>query len=138
MRRSPRILMIDDDEAHIYSTKGILEGEGYDVMVHNSPLGATNLVRQTTPDLILLDVNMPGLSGDRLSLILRSNPTTRSTPIVLYSSNDEDSLRKSVREQDLDGYICKGSPSELRSRMRFYLARVTGRDLTPEARRVTD
>lgn len=138
MRRAPRILMIDDDESHIFSTKGILEREGYEVMVHSSPLGATNLVKQTTPDVILLDVNMPGLPGDKLTLILRANPSTRSTPIVLYSSNDEDVLRQTVRDQQLDGYICKGSPSDLRSRMRFYLAQVTGRELTAAARAIRD
>ncbi len=138
MRRTPRILMIDDDEAHIFSTKGILEAAGYEVVVHNSPLGSTNVVKQTTPDAILLDVNMPGLPGDKLTRILRSNPMTRSTPIILYSSNDEDSLRQTVRDQELGGYICKGDPSELRSRMRFFLARLTGNDLSPAARMVTD
>ena len=122
-----RILIIDDDESHIYSTKGILENEGYDVFVQSTGLGATNLIKQLTPNLVLLDVNMPGLPGDKLSLILRTNPHTRSVPLVLYSSNDEDVLRRTVNEQSLDGYICKGDPVRLRSKVRSLIGGRTNR-----------
>lgn len=121
MRTKKRILIIDDDETHIFSTKGILEAEGYEMFAQSTPLGTTNLVKQLAPDLVLMDVNMPGLSGDRLAYILRSNHATREVPILLYSSNDEDVLRRTVREQALDGYICKGSPAELRSKIRRFL-----------------
>lgn len=138
MRTKKRILIIDDDQSHIFSTKGILEAEGYEMFVQATPLGTTNLVKQLSPDLVLLDVNMPGLSGDRLAMILRSNETTRSVPIILYSSNDEDALRRTVRDQALDGYICKGSPSELRAKVKRFLA--DGGETKPYAysSRVTD
>ena len=135
MRARKRILIIDDDESHIYSTKGLLEAEGYEMFVQSMPLGTTNLVKQLAPDLVLLDVNMPGLSGDRLALILRGNADTKSVPILLYSSNDEDVLRKTVRDQGLDGYICKGSPAELRSKIKRCLS-----DARPQvfSNRITD
>lgn len=124
MKLKKRILIVDDDESHIYSTKGILEAEGYEVFVNSTPIGTTNLVKQLSPQLVLLDVNMPGLPGDRLAAIIRSNEATRTVPIVLYSSNDEDLLRRTVRDQDLDGYICKGSPAELRRGVSRLLATV--------------
>ena len=118
------ILVVDDDHAHLQSTKGILESEGYQVTIHDQPFGSTQMILRTRPDLVLLDVNMPGLSGDRLIDVYRANGQTRNVRVLLYSSNDEDSLRELATKLQLDGYICKGSPSELRRRVASALARV--------------
>lgn len=112
-----RILIIDDDAAHLATASGILEGEGHEVFLQQQAFGSTNAVIRVEPDLVLLDVNMPGLSGDRLAQVLRSNERTRDVLIVLHSSNDEDHLRTTARRLGLDGYICKGSPSTLRTKV---------------------
>lgn len=124
--RTYRILLIDDDEAQLISTRGLLEDEGYEVHTQLGPLGSTNAVRALKPDLVLLDVNMPGLAGHKLSRLLKGYAEGRATRLILYSSNDEDILRLMVREQELDGYICKGSPSQLRNRVRILLDRASG------------
>ncbi len=116
-----RILIIDDDAAHLDSTRGILEAEGYDVATHQRAFGATNIVRDLEPDLVLLDVNMPGLSGEHLFDIFRANESTRGVPVVFYSSNDEDSLRASVAKLGAHGYITKGNPASLRTRLSRYM-----------------
>lgn len=118
-----RILLVDDDPAHLDSTKGILEAEGYEVFTHTQPFGSTNAILQFRPDLVLLDVNMPGLSGERLAEVYRANAQTRTTRVMLYSSNDEDQLRAASKRLQLDGYICKGSPSSLRLRVAAALSR---------------
>ena len=118
-----RILIVDDDAAHLQSTKGILEAEGYDVMTHDQPFGSTNAILQYRPDLVLLDVNMPGLSGEKLAEVYRANAKTRMSRVMLYSSNDEDILRTAARRLQLDGYICKGNPATLRLRVAAILAR---------------
>lgn len=119
--KKKRILIIDDDFAHLTSTRDILERDGYEVFTHSQGFGATNCARQYRPDLILLDVNMPGLSGENLFGILRANPSTRELPIVFYSSNDEDALREAVRRWGAHGYISKGSIAMLRRRVAEYL-----------------
>lgn len=116
-----KITVIDDDEAHLISTRGILEDSGYEVTVFTGGLGATNFIRAVEPDLVLLDVNMPGLSGDRLAMIVRGNDRTKHVPIVLYSSNDEDDLRSRAQELGLHGYIAKGNPITLRRRVAAFL-----------------
>ena len=121
MKTRQRILIIDDDHAHLTSTRGLLEAEGYEVHTHDQPFGSTNAIVAFDPHLVLLDVNMPGLSGDRLADVYRANARTRNVRVVLYSSNDEDLLRTSARRLQLHGYIPKGSPALLRNRVAAYL-----------------
>ena len=111
-----KILVVDDDKKHLIAVKEILEVEGHDVYTHDQAFGSTALAITLNPDLILLDINMPGLSGDALSKIMRSHFSILKTPIVFYSSNDEDSLRQMVRLHQVRGYICKGDIFGLRKK----------------------
>jgi len=114
-----KILVVDDDEMHLYTTKELLQDEHCEVITHKSKygVGVTNLVRELQPDLILLDVNMPGLSGDMLAKLLR----WRNAPFLFYSSNDEDSLRELASRHGAKGYICKGDITELKNVVKKYL-----------------
>jgi CheY-like chemotaxis protein len=114
-----KILVVDDDDLHLYTTKELLEDEKWDVFTYksNHGIGVTNHVKDMQPDLILLDINMPGLSGEQLAKLLR----WRNTPFIFYSSNDEDSLRESVLRYGAKGYICKGDIAELKNKVRQYL-----------------
>ena len=129
-----RILIIDDDPTHLNAARGILEAEGYEVFTQSQPFGSTNTVIHVQPDLVLLDVNMPALSGDRLAEVLRANGRTRNVMLVLHSSNDEDHLRTTARRLGLDGYICKGSPSTLRAKVAALLPKATVEGGASEAR----
>lgn len=121
MRYNKTVLIIDDDERHLLSTKGIIEALGYRVEVHNSPFRSTEKVLRLKPGLVLLDVNMPALPGDQLCAILRGEPELSAVPIYLYSSNDEEILRRAVSRYGADGYICKGDVSGLRMKVKRVL-----------------
>jgi len=121
MQNKKKVLMIDDDKLHLYTSKELLQNERIEVVVHSSGFGVTNLVRELQPDLVLLDVNMPALSGDRLAQLLCFDNDTRHVPVVFYSSNDEDSLSSIVNTYGAKGYICKGNIAELRKKVDFYL-----------------
>jgi CheY-like chemotaxis protein len=121
---SKRILLIDDDIAHLVSTRGLLEAEGYVVFTHTQGFGTTNLVKQIRPDLVLLDVNMPGLSGENLAGVLKANSATRDTAVFFYSSNDEDVLRAAVKRFGVDGYVSKGNTAQLRTKVAQFLGAV--------------
>ena len=124
-RTGKKILIIDDDNSHILTAKGILESEGYMVSSHNQALGPTVIAKQLNPDLILLDINMPGLSGDKLAQVIGRNLNSSNVPIIFYSSNDEDSLRKAVGQYRFYGvkdYICKGDPYDLRRKVASVLS----------------
>ncbi|HZZ85289.1 MAG TPA: response regulator [Anaeromyxobacteraceae bacterium] len=128
-RQQQSVLVIDDDATHLYLTRTLLEDDGIQVHTHQGAFGATQRLKELEPDLVLLDVNMPGLSGEALARILQRaqqrrparGAEPRPVPIVLYSSNDEDTLRQSVIDLGLSGYVCKGDLPGLRHRVRTFL-----------------
>ncbi len=113
-----KILVVDDDPNHLETTREILELEGFRVVVHNSPFRTTQRVMEEKPDLVLLDVNMPALSGERLCSLIRDQRGGSELPIVFYSSNDEDSLRRAVSTFGGTDYVCKGDLAALRRKVR--------------------
>jgi CheY-like chemotaxis protein len=109
-----RILIIDDDRTHLLTTQELLEDDGYEVLTHVSGFGATERIMVARPDLVLLDVNMPALSGEALLPILKGRESIRDTPVVLHSSNDESALRTAATRLGAAGYVCKGDVAGLR------------------------
>jgi CheY-like chemotaxis protein len=108
MPEKKKILIIDDEEMHLYTAKGLLESEGVEVSTYRGAFGATNSVRAVQPDLILLDVNMPALSGENLVSLIKPYSEEKKIPILFYSSNDEAMLRDLVAIHGVRGYVCKG------------------------------
>jgi CheY-like chemotaxis protein len=117
-----RILIVDDDPTHLACARELLEAEGYEVEVHLTAFGATEKFIRTRPDLVLIDVNMPALSGEGLVSILRRRVHAAGVRVFLYSSNDEDALREASRRLEIDGWISKGDPAELRRKVGRALA----------------
>jgi DNA-binding response OmpR family regulator len=111
-----RILVVDDDKAQLQTTQALLQNAGFEVITHDTPFRTTELIQTWRPDLVLLDVNMPGLAGDRLCSLIRGNQRIR-TKIFFHSSNDEISLRQAVAQYGADDYVCKGDISGLRRKV---------------------
>jgi PleD family two-component response regulator len=118
-----KVMIIDDNEEVLQVTRDLLEHEGYDVVTHQHGFGATSAIRANRPDLVLLDINMPALSGENLAPLIHANRHTERVPIIFYSSNDEDALLDSVKRLGVADYICKGNISELRVKVRRYAGR---------------
>jgi CheY-like chemotaxis protein len=75
---------------------------------------------------------MPALSGDKLATVIKANEATENIPVVFFSSNDEDSLRRSVREARVHGYICKGNIMELKRKVAYFLDRCSPENATAQ------
>lgn len=121
MQRKWTIMVIDDDDIHLYTTKELLASGEIEVITHQGSFGATNRLKEVRPDLLLLDVNMPALSGANLADIIKPLCREMNTRIVFYSSNDEETLRELVAARGADGYVCKGDIAALRSKVSAYL-----------------
>lgn len=102
-----RILVVDDDVDQLRLLERTLRGDEFDVTTCSSPIGVSNLVRSFAPHIVLMDVNIPALSGDRLIGIARKSAPA-GTRFLLHSASDESTLRSLARSVEADGYISKG------------------------------
>lgn len=103
----PKILVMDDDPELLETAAQLLEQRGFDVVLHRESFNRLNAVRIHRPDLILMDVNMPFVPGDEIVKLLQDDPDLKHIPVLLFSSNDERSLRLAARECGAAGYISK-------------------------------
>jgi CheY-like chemotaxis protein len=126
LRATPRILVVDDSPICLDMMSLILEEGGYEVFTVGSPFALSSALTQHAPDLVLVDVNMPGLSGDKLvEITLRNRPGNRTCPIVLHSDKPDIELLALAESSGAAGYIRKTSDAEvvLREVRRFLGAR---------------
>jgi two-component system OmpR family response regulator len=85
--RKKRILVVDDEEGITFMVKMSLEQTlDYEVMEENDPGHALATAREFKPDLILLDVMMPGMDGGDVAAQFKSDPTMRGIPIVYLTA----------------------------------------------------
>jgi DNA-binding response OmpR family regulator len=89
----PRVLVVDDDLEILELTQMILRDGGYSVRVRSSGEAALQEARRWNPDLVLLDINMPGMDGWEVLHLLRVDEATRGIPVALFS------IRYDVREK---------------------------------------
>ncbi len=80
------ILVIDDDRLVGAVLQANLEQEGYNIMLVNSVLAATLAMRDQRPDLVILDVLLPGTSGLAFCQRIKSSPETANIPVLMVSS----------------------------------------------------
>ena len=81
-----KIMLVDDSPGHISLLGGILESE-YDLLVANNGMKALELVKTELPDLILLDVIMPGLDGYEVCRQLKAGQTTKDIPVIFSTAS---------------------------------------------------
>lgn len=122
--RGLRVLVVDDDESHLELVSRSLRGHGFEVTTSSSSLGVSNLARRLLPDVVLLDVNIPALSGDRLAPLLRQIGGSQPMRVVLFSACDVDELRSLAASVSADAWIQKGCGAD---ELATHLRRICGR-----------
>ena len=119
-----RILVVDDESDVTELLDYKLRQEGYRVEVLNDPLNFVVKVREFDPDLMLLDIMMPELSGIQLCLIARSDPLMKDIPIIFLSARGEVEDRIKGLESGAEDYVSKPfNTNELLLRIRKMLKR---------------
>lgn len=102
-----RILMVEDDDglASVYVNR--LQAEGFDVRRVNNGEDALSTALSYKPDLILLDVMMPKVSGFDVLDILRNTPETANLKVIMLTALSQDSDKKRAQELGADDYLVK-------------------------------
>ena len=121
---SARILIVEDEEALTMLLRYNLEAEGYEVDSVARGDEAETRLKEKTPDLIVLDWMLPGLSGIELCRRLRARPQTQALPIIMLTARGEESEKVRGLATGADDYIVKPfSVPELLARVKALLRR---------------
>jgi two-component system phosphate regulon response regulator PhoB len=121
---SARILIVEDEEPLALLLRYNLEAEGYEVQTIARGDEADTRLRESVPDLVILDWMLPGLSGIELCRRLRARPETKALPIIMLTARGEESERIRGLTTGADDYIVKPfSVPELIARVRALLRR---------------
>nr|HQI04566.1 response regulator transcription factor [bacterium] len=119
-----RILLVDDEEDILNLVKYNLERDGYKVETVTTGEAAVRAARENVPDLILLDLMLPGMDGFDVCRILKNDKNVMKTPIVMLTAKGEDSDIVAGLELGADDYITKPfSPRVLIARVKAVLRR---------------
>lgn len=101
------ILLIEDENSMGEVTQLLLESCGYEVTVATDGAQGLRLVRAITPNLVICDVNMPGLSGIDVLKALRQSELTRKLPVVFLSGFISEEQTKEARKLGVSAFLAK-------------------------------
>lgn len=119
-----KILIVDDEIDTLLPLKMSLEAEDYLVLGASNGFEALELAKTNIPDLILLDIMMPGMDGYEVCARLKKYPVTRNIPVIMLTAKD--AVREKVKGLDIgaDDYVTKPfNLNELKARIKSVMRR---------------
>ncbi len=132
--RSERVLVVDDEEDILELVRYNLSSEGYEVVTAVTGEAALDAARSAEPDLIVLDLMLPGIDGLDVARILKEDPRTRGIPIVMLTARGEEADVVRGLELGADDYLAKPfSPRILAARVGAVLRRMEAKGETDGA-----
>ena len=103
----PRILVVDDSPTENFKISGVLKRHGHEVLAAESGEQALQVARDGQPDLILMDIVMPGLNGFQATRQLTRDPATSAIPVVMLTAKSQEADRIWGERQGARGYLVK-------------------------------
>ncbi len=117
-----RILCIEDNDSNLRLVSRIVEGEKHEFLMAVDGLTALALAQSERPDLILLDINIPGLNGLELARRFKADPALANIPVIATTANVLRGDRERCLEAGCDEYLAKPlDVRELQTMLRAYL-----------------
>ena len=121
MKKRPYIMVVDDEQAILRLLKRTLEPEGYGVILADSGSSALDLLEDSRPDLVILDIMMPGLDGFQVLDLIRQRS---NVPIIMLTARSEVTTLRDALSLGADDYVKKPfGRGELLARIRAKLRR---------------
>ncbi len=103
----PRILVVEDNPANLKLAVLMLEGKGYEVLQATDAETGLRLAREEAPDLILMDVHLPGMDGLAATRLLKGDPLTRGIRVVALTALAMSGDRERIEAAGCDEYLSK-------------------------------
>lgn len=123
----PKILVVDDEPDTVMLIARALKTEGFDVVSAYDGISALDLAESESPDLVLLDIMMPMMSGYEVCEQLKSNPQTQGIPVLcLSSAHTHDARTRSINAGAATLILKPFSPAELVAQIRRHLPEAEG------------
>lgn len=123
-----RVLCIEDNDSNMRLVSRIVEAEKHDFLAAADGLTALELIQQERPDLILLDINIPGIDGLEIARRMKGDDALATIPIVATTANVLVGDRERCLEAGCDEYLPKPlDVRELQTVLRAYLGQPNGR-----------
>ena len=102
-----RVLLVEDNEDNFELVRFLLERAGFDVLAGHDGQEALEMAHKELPDLILMDLSLPGIDGWTAARELKSDPKTSHIPLMALTAHTLPGDRKRAMESGFDGYISK-------------------------------
>jgi CheY-like chemotaxis protein len=118
-----RILVVEDNELNLKLVRDVLTHAGYEVLEARSGEQGVEVAAESKPDLILMDLQLPGIDGTETLRRLRSSPLTEEVPVVAVTAFAMREDRERAAREGFSGYLEKPfSTRELPAQVRGFLA----------------
>ena len=126
MTEKKRVLVVDDEPHIVKLVKLSLGDKNYDIVGVTSGKEAISYVKDNTPDILVLDLMMPGVNGYEVCQSVRENPKTKGIPIIILSAKSQMLDKLNAIDVGADDYMCKPfDPDELARRIKLNLSMAT-------------
>jgi CheY-like chemotaxis protein len=107
MREKKKILIVDDNEDIIVTYKVVLERMGYRVLVAKDGNACIGRIEEEKPDMVLLDVRLPGLSGTEVCRLIKHTARTKDIPVVAITASMSKDTKEKMSEVGADEFLLK-------------------------------
>jgi two-component system cell cycle response regulator DivK len=114
------ILIVEDNEKNLKLVRDVLQVKGYRTLEAGTAEDGIRLAVESKPDLILMDIHLPGMNGIEARRLLRNDPATAAIPVVAVTASVMQQDRKQITEAGFEAYV--GKPINLQE----FLATVRG------------
>lgn len=122
-KKKQTILVVDDDEANLALARALLEADGFEVATAVDAMTTFDVLKDVVPDLILMDIQLPGMDGWELTRRLKRNIGTAHIPVIAVSAYGRQGDEERAREAGFVEFVAKPvSTRELPSIIRRHLS----------------
>jgi two-component system cell cycle response regulator DivK len=119
------IVIVEDNEQNQKLARDVLQLKGYRVLVADDAEAGIPLVRKEKPDLVLMDIHLPGMNGIEALAKLRADAATQAIPVFAFTASVMPQDRKEITSAGFDGFLSK--PINLKEFLETIAARLAGK-----------